>query len=256
MFKMNKKIMLIMVLVVWILPVYFVSAQASYKQGDNINFKVACVGTDGKSCDSTTTCKLNLFSPTNAELISNQTMQFLTDGVFNHTIAGNLVNVSGEYCGVVYCDKTVGGYDNFCFEINPLGYKQDESRGFVSVGILIAMITLAFFFLYLSGKFTDGDYHAIGLTFMIVSVIFSFITVFLGYVYSKDILVLSSIVGVQQGIFLGLMWIIAAISLITFVFFIFKIVTNAITTKNRMKWGDAYDEAARGDDLGGGVRKW
>lgn len=235
-----------MVLVVCILPVYFVSAQASYKQGDNINFKVACVGTDGKSCDSATTCKLNLFSPTNEELISNQTMQFLTDGVFNHTITGNLVNVSGEYCGVVYCDKTVGGYDNFCFEINPLGYKQDESRGLISVGILIAMVTLAFFFLYLSNKFSnEGDMASFSFAFMMIAIIFSIISVFLGWVYSKDLLYFSSIVGVQQGIFLGLLWLITAVVLISFVIFMIRIVINFLNAKKRLQWGDLYDEAER-----------
>ncbi len=133
-----KRIILIIMAVLLILP--FVSGEPSFvfKDDENINLKIPCLRSDSLKCDATTNCTISIDYPNTESLVKNGTMS-PSDGIYNYTITkGRVQNRFGEYPTTIYCENgTDGGLTTFNFEVNA-----DGSRIPITTIIIILFIII------------------------------------------------------------------------------------------------------------------
>ena len=109
---MEKIIAPILILVVFITLV----GAETYKQNDNIDFKKTCINDSDAACSTSTTCNVTIKYQNGSYLIQSGVMTNNDDGIFNYTIATNLLSEVGEY-----------SWDMFCYDSENIDY--EESHG-------------------------------------------------------------------------------------------------------------------------------
>jgi hypothetical protein len=164
---------------------------------------------------------------------------------------------SGEYYLDFVSPSQLGVYDvrgisdgcentfTYYFEITPSGKITSSSQGLLSIGILASIILLMLFFGWLSFKFIDKDAtFGFGLFFLVMSLILSLYSLFLGYIYSRDFL-FTSVSSVQEKVFISGLLGLSAIMLIAFVFLIINVIKSIKIRNTDKKYGEGYDQKSR-----------
>lgn len=101
------------------------------------------------------------------------------------------------------------------------------------------------FFGWLSFKFIENDKtFAIGLFFLVMSLILSLYTLFLGYIFSRDYLFIS-ISNVQEKIFLSGLFGLLGIMFIGFTLLIVAVIKEVLIKRTEKKYGEGYNQKTK-----------
>ena len=135
-------------------------------------------------------------------------------------------------------EDVVWAYD---FKVTPSGIEATVPKGVLSIGILLSVFVLMFFFGWLSFKFMESDKtFPIGLFFLLIALIFSVYGLYLGYIYSEDYLY-SNVSDVQSKIFIGVMFGLIGITFLGLLLLLIKAIREIKERKSLQKYGEGYD---------------
>lgn len=240
-FKLQATI--ILGLIVLLAEICLASAEPSYifRQNTLIDLKVPCYAENYSLCTSTTTCNITIFLPVNnSALVNNQQMTW-NDAYFNYTLLKNKTLILGEYSSSVNCFGAYYGFSTFNFKITPDGTEPTTAQGWVSIGILLSIILLTFFFGFLAFKFSEYyKLYPFAIFFLLVAILSSVYVLYLGYIYGRDYLY-STTAKPQEAMFIGVMYGLVGIMFIALIFFILKALAEIRERKSIMKYGEGYN---------------
>lgn len=180
---MINKIMFGFVLLLFILPMVMAEPAFIFKQSQSEDLKIPVYKADNSPADVTVTCKINVVSPNNTLVISNEDMSFNTGGVYNHSLVGLSVSTKGEYQTSVNCDDSSDfGFSSFVYEVNPTGIRASGQRtatlvsGIVLFLVIAILLSIAFFLTHqnIPVKWT---YFIFAIVFFLISLNTTFIVV-------------------------------------------------------------------------------
>ena len=224
-------------LFLFLLPSVFGEIQSlgNVKQGESIELKQIGYGYD--KCNIT-----SISIPINSTTIIADVEMTKNEDEYNYTLDGTYTQILGKYivngkcCSATTCD--VWAYD---FTITPSGIEPTTSKGILSIGILISIFFIMFFFGWIAFRFMESDKtFPIGLFFLVISIIFSVYGLYLGFIYSQDYLY-SNVSEVQSRVFVGIMLGLVGIALLGMLFLTIKAVKEIRERKTMVKYGEGYD---------------
>lgn len=224
-----------------VMPLFCTAASFYYTQGEAADIKVPCMN-NGTYCSGSAICNATILAPNDTTLIDNQRMTNALS-YHNYTMSTTQTADAGEYTAIVMClDNGNAAFDTFKIEINAFGQERLEGSAFISLGILLSLIALVFFFMFLSNKLSQSEEtFAFSLFFFVLSLICSVVIVYTGYILSRDYLMFESLAAMQSDIFVVLLYSFLAFALIAFIFYVIKIVNNIMNIKAEQKYGDNWD---------------
>ena len=235
--RQGKEIFIFMVFISAILMLNFASAQSpslgTVRQGECVNLVQSC-----SSC--TTNVISTVLYPNSSVAVSTLTMSTTDSIYYNYTFCNT--TTLGQYIVNGYGD--VDGIDTnwvYDFWVTPNGTITSSSQGLLSIGVLFSIVLLMIFFGWLAFRFIEKDStFAIGLFFLVMSLILSLYSLFLGYVLSRDYL-FTSISSVQEGVFISALLGLTGIMFIGFVFLIIAVIKEALMKRTMQKYGEGYN---------------
>jgi hypothetical protein len=196
-----------------------------------------------QTCDEASYITLSSVSYPNGSIaVSGINMASIGNGEFYYDFIDTnilgIYDVRGISDG---CENTFIYY----FEVSKTGKLTSPSQGMLSIGILISILFIMLFFGWLSFKFIDkNETFGFGLFFLVISLILSLYSLFLGYVLSRDYL-FTSISDVQEKIFISGLFGLSAIMLIAFVFLIIAVVKQLKVKNIGKKYGEGYNQKSK-----------
>jgi len=237
-FKAHRTLFIVglMLLLIEILP-YLASAQLTFIPNEPADIKVSCFDVNDNFCAASTVCNITIVSP-NATVISDNEEMTNQGNYFNYTTP--ILTERGEYNCIVSCEKSgVYGYTSFTFVVTGI---PAISQGNVAVGILLSLVAIAFLFVFIGFKFIQEDQtFPIALFFILVALIISVYVIYLGFIYSRDILVSSLATSGQQAIFIGILLGLTGIVFIALLFLIIKALKEIKIRKSIQRYGSDYN---------------
>lgn len=153
---------------------------------------------------------------------------------FSGQLGDYKVNGHGDLDGV----DTIWNYE---YKVTASGHEITESQGFVSIGLLIGAVAVAFLFMIIGWRFSDSQWYPVSLFFMVIALLLSVYSLHLGYIYSESILSPLAVQGGQSAIFIGIMWGLVGIVLIGMTFFTIKVIKTALNQKAMRDYGESYN---------------
>jgi len=135
---MKKQIVVGMIFILLILPMIIAEPSFIFKRSETVDLKIPAYAEDNSRADNTIDCFITVRSPNSTLVVNNKQMTFNTGGLYNYTIANNLLEELGEYPTAVSCGGgTVYGFSSFTFEITPTG----DNRG---IDLFLILLISAF----------------------------------------------------------------------------------------------------------------
>lgn len=196
-----------------------INAQEVYPTNKNVELKFLCTLNNAVPSISTT-YNFTLIYPNGTTYINNQRATPLGQGAFNYTTN---FTITGTYKIQSFCYDGAYSYSNTEeIEVTPSGIIASTAQGNLSIGLLIGIILIMFFFGFLAFKLMDYEkIYPIALFFLLVAIIIAVYGLYLGVVFSRDYLYSSTsnpqsklFIGILYGLigmmFLGLLWLIIA----------------------------------------------
>ena len=162
---------------------------------------------------------------------------------YNATISGNLINETGEYSALIWCNSTLeGGFFKYTFEVTPSGRSPPtQGESLIYGGSLLSMILFSVFFFMLSlqfkpskdaGQNEDGSYNPIpndkpALRFgcLALSLIIGFVVLFYVMVSMQNLLYGFDFLIDSYYIF---MWLMGFVFVIIFIFVLISLLIQAV----------------------------
>lgn len=145
---MKKIILLIMFFM--ILPIVSAEPDYIFKKSTTATLYQPCFNSDNSYCSNSTDCRITLNHPDGNILLNNELMNY-DGGVFNYTIGGGNLSVSGNYIGIMHCNSsTENGNDIIYIEVNFSGSPRENilplSAAISFFAILFIAVGLILFF--------------------------------------------------------------------------------------------------------------
>lgn len=238
-FKHKSRLVLVLLatFIIMFLPLVFGISIGTFRQNTDVELYQTC--NDCLYCNIT---DVKIKSPEKLTLI-NISQEMTARGTYYYFTldSGNTTSIGTyEYC--YNCGNleeiAVGCIE---FDINPSGITPTTAQGGLSIGILISIIFLMFFFGFLSFKFMESDKgFPIGLFFLLVSIIISIYGLYLGVVFSRDYLY-SNVANVQSRIFTGIMYGLVGMTFLGLLTLIIMAVKEIKIRKSKQEYGENYD---------------
>jgi len=195
-----------------------------------------------QTCDNCTYCNLTKVTyPNSTIIVSNVEMS--EDGTaYNYTLAYNYTNELGTYKYCYECgnanEKAVGCID---FEVTPTGVKPTDAQGSLSIGIIVSILFIMFFFGFLSFKLMDYEkLYPVALFFLLVSIIIAVYGLYLGLIYSRDYLYITTSAP-QSALFTGILYGLTGVMFISLLMLIVKAVGEIKERKSIQRHGEGYN---------------
>lgn len=201
------------------------------------NITVICLN-DGY-CSASSYCNINVINPTGAVIVAGENM---TNQVsfHNYTLTPDAL---GAYAVKGFClDLNESQEIDFVFDVTPTGIATPEGVPTFQGIFLIILFGISVVFLVYSSKFGETAFK---LFFLLTSFIFMFATLITGYMISSSTNVLGSI----NSTTLSLIYVMGAILVILFVYFLIRQTINALDLYN-IKKGRAW-QVGSGKSVGG-----
>lgn len=215
----------------------------SQGQSYQINFFVYNKS-DGSSIDnSETNCTFYMANKTGDVIISNNSNY--ADGYWSYVIDGGNFSSLGEYDYGIYCSNylnTAGGaYVNY-FDVTTTGKSFTSGQSLVSMGVIIATISIMFLFMIFGFKLTESDnLYPIGFLFIIFSVFFSIYLLHQSFVFSNNILELSTFSGTTEVMYIATLWTLSGVAIISFALMLIAFIKELSNTVKKRKFGEDFN---------------
>jgi len=225
--KLFLTILMFSMAVLMLLPMMNASL-GTFRQGSCIEIKTIL---------NASVVNISSLSYPNSSVVLTNTPMTKNGLTFNYTFCNT--NLTGTYI-YDYNDGVGNVYVND-FEITHSGTMVSESQGLLSIGIIMSIILLMIFFGWLSFKFIENDStFGIGIFFLVLSLILSLYSLFLGFIFSRDFL-FTNISNVQEKVFLSGLFGLTGIMFIAFIFLIVKSMKEIKIRKTEKQYGEGYN---------------
>jgi len=238
---MKSKLILILFAIFF---VGFVSASMPtlgvFKQGEDIELKQTC-SINATFC---TNCNISSVDYPNGSRLLSDVQMTKRIGDFNYTILGVDVSELGQYRINGYCRLEPDVMKNWVYfiEVTPTGQSFDSGQGFVSLGLLAAILAIMFFFMILGFKFTENDKtKPLALLFVVIAMFLAIYSLQLGLNYSVDILEYEGLTDMQSTIYISILWLVSGISIISFILMVFGFLREFGKGKMIKNYGEGFD---------------
>lgn len=186
----------------------------------------------------------------NATLVNISTISY-PNGTID--VSNLVMDKTGQTFSYIYCNTTQLGtyiYDYFDesgnvyvndFEVTPSGVAPTTAQSGLSIGIMISIIAIMFFFGFLAFKFMDyPNLNFLSLFFLALSVLIAVYGLYLGFVYSRDYLYATTS-NPQGKLFTGIMMGLVGMTLISMTFFTIKVLSNLKVKNEEKQHGEGWN---------------
>lgn len=234
-----KKIILLMVGILFIVPL--LTAGTVYKEHQILDLKVPC-SDDGDYCSATTECNITVDYPNSTNLVNNQIMTNQAS-FHNYTFSSSQISVSGEYPSTMKCcDSGTCGLSRFSLKITPSGEEFDEGKGIAAFAVLIGSLGVAFIFLVIGYNLSSNPKTIpLSFFFIVLAVFLAIYSLNLGYSYTHDILQYESLAPVSEIIYIGFLWLIVGIAIISMALMLISFIKEMMTIKKVKNYGNGFN---------------
>jgi hypothetical protein len=161
-------------------------------------------------------------------------------GSFNYTFS--LTSESGSYTICGNCDTTP-----WCanIDITPSGIIATSAQGNLSIGLLIGIILIMFFFGLIAFKLMDYEkLYPIAVFFLLVAIILAIYGLYLGVIFSRDYL-FASTSAPQSALFIGTLWGLVGMMFIALLWLVIAVVKEIRERKSLQKYGESWDNKTK-----------
>lgn len=139
--KMNKKIILILTLILLITPMVYAS-DLVFERHKPLNITISCFDANNKGCDGSEKCQLTCLYP-NGTISLNSVAMSLDGLLYSYSLGGDNTGITGEYRCVANCsDALTAGYTSFSFFITQQGNIPDNPKAIILFGLLISVMII------------------------------------------------------------------------------------------------------------------
>lgn len=222
------------------MPFFLPSVNAelgTFKAGENISLIQTC-----NTCTYCNITNILRVTPINTSLILGQQAMTKQGTFYNFTLNNTYTNLIGEY---QYCYECADANNiaTGCvgFSITHAGVSPSTAQSGLSLGILISMILIMFFFGLIGFKLIDYEkLYPVGVFFLIVAIIIAVYGLYLGVVYSRDYLYLSTSAP-QIRLFLAITYGLVGMAFIVLLVLMIDTLKEIKERKSMQKYGDNWD---------------
>jgi len=179
-------------------------------------------------------------SPNKTLYIINAEMTSLGGGYYNYSFCQNIelgnwiVNGIGDDDG----ELIIWNYD---YWVTPDGTIPTEAQGWFSIGLLVSIMVLSFFFGIAGFKFSNYNRLAfMGLFFILISFLLAIYSLYLGLIFSRDYLYPTTAVP-QSTLFIAILYSLLGCSLILLLFLTWDTIYTFKQTAESRKMGEGWN---------------
>ena len=230
--KINKSMLLVLTIgLLLVSGAYALDDYGTTKQREPIRLVQVCSDATYVNVTAITYRNESLLSPTNMTKVSYGTYELY----FNDTIK------TGRYDVVGISDGCEGEFAIY-FMVTPGGNSFGQAEGMAAVGILLGVLTLTFFFAFLGFKVGENKNLAIfGFMFMILSIIMAIYSLYLGWVYSYEIVIFESLSDITLTMFRTFMWILIGVVILSMALMLISFIRELATVNKQKTFGEGFD---------------
>lgn len=139
---MKKTIVLGMLLLGMLLFSINIVASETFAQEVIVDFKKTC-SNNGSACTVTADCNITIKYPNSTFVVEAGNMTNNLDGIFNYTIASNLMVILGTYNWDMFCCDTTGCNNaHGTFLVTKTGVELSQEKALIYLGLLALLIFL------------------------------------------------------------------------------------------------------------------
>lgn len=205
-----------------------------FKQGTDINLL--------QTCNNCTYCNLSTITYPNSSIIY-ENIPMEKDGTsYNYTLNSTYTNAVGQY---KYCYDCGNSEENIVgcitLDINHAGVIPTTAQSGLSIAIIVSILFIMIFFGILGFKLTDNkQFFAIGIFFIIISIIIAVYGLYLGLIYSQDYLY-SSTSKPQSALFIGILYGLIGMMFISLLILIIMTIKEIKERKSLLNYGEGWN---------------
>jgi len=232
----HKKLLILGFLILLVLPLCF--ALEVYPTNKDVELKFLCTLNNAVPSELAR-YNITISYPNGTTYINNQEATPLKQGAFNYTTN---FSVTGTYKVQSFCYDGTYSYSNTEYiEITPSGIIATTAQSGLSIGLLIGIIFIMFFFGILAFKLMDYEkIYPIAIFFLLISIIIAVYGLYLGVVFSRDYL-FASTAAPQSRLFIGILYGLVGVMFLGLLGLIIAAVKEIKERKSIQRYGDGYN---------------
>lgn len=196
----------------------------------------------GQPCDNAYSCTITAYFPNGTLFLNDTTLTNTGPGSYQTILSGLTVNGFYTYSGSCTNTTNAANSDDLQFRVTESGQVFSEGQGLASLGIILSVIALSFFFMFLGFKFSSNPKTLpLTLFFVVLGLFLVVYSLQLGLQYSVDILEYEGLSNVQSNVYIGVLWLLTFIVLISFILMTFGMVREFGKGKMMKNFGEGFD---------------
>ena len=203
-------------------------------------------GTTGERCNTNFNCNININYPNGTSLANNSLTTRVGNGLYTLPLENLTVNGFYVYSGVCSDGSNNGTSSDLFFRVTESGQIFSEGQGLASLGIIISIMALSFFFLIFGYKFTNNPKtYPLALLFVVVSIFLGLYTLQLGLQYSVDILEYEGLSDLQSTMYISILYLTSFVGIISFILMALSMVREFGKGKMMKNYGAGFDPISK-----------
>jgi len=181
----------------------------------------------------------SISNPNSTAVLSNIIMSPAGSGEYYFDFDNTTINGRYDVRGI--SDGCEGEFATY-FTITPNGNSFGQAEGLAAVGILLGALLLTFFFAYIGTRLGENDKLAIlGFLFMVLSIILAIYSLYLGWVYSYEIVIFESLSNVSLTMFRVFLWILIGVVVISMALMLIAFIKELSTVSKQKNFGEGFN---------------
>jgi len=204
----------------------------TFERGEPIKINQVC-------SDATYINISSITFPNSTKAVTDVKMTEYANGAFNFTF--HYTDDLGRYDVVGISDGCEGEFATY-FTITPNGRTFGDAEGLAALGILLGALTLTFFFAFLGFKMSS-NHKLIPLSFMFImlSLVLAIYSLYLGWMYSYEIVVFENLSNVAETVFLAFLWLLIGIAILSMALMLIAFIKELSTINKSKNFGEGFN---------------
>lgn len=207
------------------------------------NLSITCKDTIMDTlCSDDFLCNVSVNYPDGTDLFNNSATSNIGRGRYIITLGNLTTNGFYSYYSECTNGSDSGVSDDLFFRVTESGQVYSEAQGLGGIGIIFSVMATAFFFMILGFKFSKNQKTLpLTLLFVVISIFLIFYSFVLGLNYSDNILEDEGLADLQSSIFIGTLWLVSGIGIISFILMTFAFVREFGKGRMMKNFGEGFD---------------
>ena len=236
----NFFILLLLIGILFISNVSGLETLGTFERGEPVRIKQICY-------EATYINISSISYPNSTISITNVGMTEYSPGAFNFTF--NNASYLGRYNVEGVSDGCEGEFATY-FTITPNGRTFGDAEGLAALGVLVGVLAMTFFFSFLGFKMGSNEkLLPISFMFIILSLILAVYSLYLGWVYSSEIVVFENLSNIAETIFLTFLWLVIGIAVLSMALMLIAFIKELGTIKRNKDFGDGFNPITGSYDI-------